>query len=122
MNIVIDIPEDVIKGAKSSPNYYPAYHFEKIWKAIVNGTPLPNGRLIDADSMKTITEETMKKLKIGDTVYVACKVDAVFIGSGMIQVSTRDCDNGFDAYEDEVLDFVEAELPHLHDSESEETE
>lgn len=49
MNIVIDIPEDVIKDAKSSPNYYPAYHFEKIWKAIVNGTSLPKGHgdLID---------------------------------------------------------------------------
>lgn len=40
MNIVIDIPEDVIEGAKSSPNYYPAYHFDKIWRAIVNGIPL----------------------------------------------------------------------------------
>lgn len=29
MQIVIDIPEDVIEGAKSSPNYYPTYHFEK---------------------------------------------------------------------------------------------
>ncbi len=43
MQIVIDIPEDIIEGAKSSPNYYPAYHFEKIWKAIVNGTVLPKG-------------------------------------------------------------------------------
>lgn len=49
MQIVIDIPEDVIEGAKSSPNYYPTYHFEKIWKAIANGTPLPkrHGRIID---------------------------------------------------------------------------
>lgn len=43
MQIVIDIPEDVIESAKSSPNYYPTYHFEKIWRAIVNGTPLPKG-------------------------------------------------------------------------------
>jgi len=54
-----------------------------------------------------MTKETMRKLKKGDTVYVACKVDAVFIGSGLIQVSTRDCDNGFDAYEDEVLETVD---------------
>ena len=39
MKIVIDIPEDVVECAKSSPNYYPTYHFEKIWSAIVNGTP-----------------------------------------------------------------------------------
>lgn len=49
MQIIIDIPENIIEGAKSSPNYYPTYHFEKIWKAIVNGTPLPKGHgdLID---------------------------------------------------------------------------
>ena len=51
-----------------------------------------------------MTIETMKKLKMGDIVYVACKVDAVFINGGMIQVSTRDCNEGFDAYEDEVLE------------------
>ena len=51
MQIVIDIPEDVIESAQSSPNYYPTYNFEKIWRAIANGTPLPkgHGRLIDAD-------------------------------------------------------------------------
>ena len=37
--IVIDIPENVIEDAKSSPNYYPIYYFVKIWKAIANGTP-----------------------------------------------------------------------------------
>lgn len=30
MKLIIDIPENIIKGAKSSPNYYPTYHFEKI--------------------------------------------------------------------------------------------
>lgn len=56
MQIVIDIPEDVIESAKSSPNYYPTYHFEKIWRAIAKGIPLPkgHGRLIDADEMKTM--------------------------------------------------------------------
>ena len=51
MQIVIDIPEEIIKEAKDSPNYYPTYHFKEIWRAIVNGTPLPkgHGRLIDAD-------------------------------------------------------------------------
>ena len=54
-----------------------------------------------------MTKEKMKKLKKGDIVYVACKVDAVFIEGGFIQVSTRDCDGGFDAYEDEVLEQEE---------------
>ena len=51
MQIVIDLPEDVIEGAKSNPNYYPLYLFEIIWKAIVNSTPLPkgHGRLKDVD-------------------------------------------------------------------------
>lgn len=39
MKLIIDIPENVIEGAKSSPNYYPTYHFEKIWRAIANGIP-----------------------------------------------------------------------------------
>ena len=51
--IVIKLPEEVIESAKSSPNYYPILHFETIWRAIVNGTPLPkgHGRLIDADEL-----------------------------------------------------------------------
>lgn len=53
MQIVIDIPDDIIESAKSSPNYYPTYHFEKIWKAIVNSTLLPkgHGRLIDENDL-----------------------------------------------------------------------
>jgi hypothetical protein len=49
MKIVIDIPEAIIKDAKDSPNYYPSYLFEKIWKAVAKGTVLPkgHGRLID---------------------------------------------------------------------------
>ena len=39
MQIVIDIPKDIVESAKSSPNYYPTYHFEKIWRAIANGIP-----------------------------------------------------------------------------------
>ena len=54
IELVIKIPEDIIEGAKSSPNYYPTYHFEKIWRAIVNGTPLPkgHGELIDRDKIE----------------------------------------------------------------------
>ena len=58
MQIVIDLPEDVIKEAKTNPNYYPLYIFEKvwIWKAIKKGTPLPkhHGRLIDADRLRSM--------------------------------------------------------------------
>ena len=51
MKMIIDIPKDIIESAKSNPNYYPTYHFEKIWRAIANGKLLPkgHGRLIDAD-------------------------------------------------------------------------
>ena len=54
IELVIKIPEDIIEGAKSSPNYYPTYHFEKIWRAIINGTPLPkgHGELIDRDKIE----------------------------------------------------------------------
>lgn len=44
MKLIIDIPENIIEGAKSSPNYYPIYHFEKMWRAIINGIPLDNLR------------------------------------------------------------------------------
>lgn len=47
MQIVIDIPEEIIKDAKDNPNYYPTYHFEKIWRAIVNGTSLTPKVLAD---------------------------------------------------------------------------
>lgn len=39
MKLIIDIPEGLIESAKSSPNYYPLHHFEKIWRAIANGIP-----------------------------------------------------------------------------------
>lgn len=64
MQIVIDIPEDVIESAKSSPNYYPAYHFEEIWRAIANGIPLDK---IRAEIMKL---QTYKMFGGEDTVYV----------------------------------------------------
>ena len=53
MKLIIDIPKDIIESAKSNPNYYPTYHFEKIWRAIANGKLLPkgHGRLIDADAL-----------------------------------------------------------------------
>ena len=52
MKLIIDIPKDIVESAKSNPNYYPTYHFEKIWRAIANGTPLPKGhRFIDADEI-----------------------------------------------------------------------
>ena len=49
MKLIIDIPKDIIEGAKSNPNYYPTYHFEKIWRAIAKGIPLPkrHGRILD---------------------------------------------------------------------------
>ena len=59
MKLIIDIPKDIIESAKSNPNYYPAYHFEKIWRAIAKGIPLPkgHGRLIDADDIALIDEQ-----------------------------------------------------------------
>lgn len=37
MKITIDLPAEVIEQAKTSHGYYPTYHFEAIWKAIVDG-------------------------------------------------------------------------------------
>ena len=58
MQIIIDIPEKIIKEAKESPNYYPTYQFETIWKSICNGTVLPkHGRLIDGDALEKLCFE-----------------------------------------------------------------
>lgn len=43
MKLLIEIDDEIVESAKTSPNYYPTYHFEKIWIAIVNGTLLPKG-------------------------------------------------------------------------------
>ena len=45
-------------------------------------------------------------LKKGDIVLVKCKVEAVFENSGMVMVTTRDCEDGFDAYADEIEDMI----------------
>ena len=50
-----------------------------------------------------ISEKDLYKLKRGDKVLVECTVEAVFVHGGMVMVSTRDCNEGFDAYMDEVI-------------------
>ena len=37
--------------------------------------------------------EDLYKLKKGDKVLVECTVETVFVQSGMVMVTTRDCDN-----------------------------
>ena len=63
MQIVIDIPEEIIKDAKESPNYYPSYLFGTIWKSIGNGTLLPkgHGRLADLDAaLKCVDDDSLE--------------------------------------------------------------
>ena len=50
--------------------------------------------------------EDLYKLKKGDKVLVECTVEAVFVKIWMVMVTTRDCDNGFDAYVDEIKGVV----------------
>lgn len=59
----------------------------------------------DADNIEFKRPETTKKLEElcqDDTVLVKAKVNAVFTGSKMVCVETRDAEKGFDAYTDEV--------------------
>lgn len=49
----------------------------------------------------------ISNLKKGDKIIVECTVEAVFVDSGMVMVTTRDCDKGFDAYVDEIKGIVE---------------
>lgn len=52
---------------------------------------------IDSEKM-----EDLYKVKKGDKVLAECTVETVFVQSGMVMVTTRDCDNGFDAYIGEI--------------------
>ena len=54
VELVIKIPEAIIKDAKDSPNYYPSYLFQKIWKAVAKGIVLPkgHGNLKDFDKIE----------------------------------------------------------------------
>ena len=38
--------------------------------------------------------EDLYKLKKGDKILVKCTVEAVFVQSGMVMVTTRDCEMG----------------------------
>lgn len=49
----------------------------------------------------------IENLKKGDYVFVKCKVEAVFVDGGMVMVTTKDCDTGFDAYIDEIVEKKE---------------
>ena len=71
MKLIIDIPENVIEGAKSSPNYYPTYHFEKIWRAIANGIPYePKGDQISREALKkyarVVFDKDLGRLRVVD--------------------------------------------------------
>lgn len=48
----------------------------------------------------------ISKLKIGDKILVECTVNAVFPNSGIVIVTTYDCDEGFDAYLYEIKGMV----------------
>jgi hypothetical protein len=48
----------------------------------------------------------LSKLKQGDKVLVECEVQHVFVNGGMVQVATRDTEDGFDAYVDEIKDVI----------------
>lgn len=59
----------------------------------------------DADNIEFRRPEKAKKLEElekGDAVLVKAKVEAVFTGSKMVCVETRDVEKGFDAYTDEM--------------------
>ena len=51
--------------------------------------------------------ENLKNLKKGNKILVECTVEAVFPKAGLVMVTTRDCDEGFDAYIDEIKESKE---------------
>ena len=88
MEIVIKIPEAIIKGAKDSPNYYPSYLFEKIWKAVAKGTVLPkgHGRLGDLGKIyielnEAQIEGTEEYKGLGEAKQIICNAKTIIEGS-----------------------------------------
>ena len=77
MQIVIDIPKEIIESAKSNPNYYPTYHFEKMWRAIVNGIPLPKGHGVLKDT-DAICKDIISALGIRDENYLLEAEKAIY--------------------------------------------
>ena len=77
MKLIIDIPKDIIESAKSNPNYYPTYHFEKIWRAIVNGIPLPKGHGVLKDT-DAICKDIISALGIRDENYLLEAEKAIY--------------------------------------------
>ena len=47
--------------------------------------------------------EDIHSLKTGDTILVKCNVYHVFPKSQIVCVGTRDCNEGFDVYSDEII-------------------
>lgn len=92
MKIVIEIPEDVKKAFDNATkdDLYGCYYDANsvIGNAIKNGTPLPkgHGRLIDADSMKT-----MKNIQSAN--FNAVELIRFWIDS---QPTIIEADNGYD--------------------------
>ena len=78
MKLIINIPEEIIKDAKESPNYYPSYLFETIWKSIGNGTPLPdnatNGDILCA------MFPTIKMDEMTHKIYATIQYDWTYVG------------------------------------------
>ena len=66
MNLIIDIPNRILDGAKTSPKFYPTYDFETIWKAIQNGIPL--------DDLRAEIEEYQKDAFYSDDVMIPKKM------------------------------------------------
>ena len=77
MKLIIDIPKDIIESAKSNPNYYPTYHFEKMWRAIVNGIPLPKGHGVLKDT-DAICKDIISALGIRDENYLLEAEKAIY--------------------------------------------
>ena len=73
MQIVIDIPEEIIKDAKESPNYYPSYLYGTIWKSISNGTSLPkgHGELVD---IRPLMRGLYEEIQVGELTYTTSEV------------------------------------------------
>ena len=55
----------------------------------------------------------ISELRHGDKILVECTVEAVFVKSGMVMVTTRDCDKGFDAYIDEIKEVQSTQVAAL---------
>ena len=96
MQIVIDIPEERFKDIQRIASVQiDSNHFKTSEQIIANGTPLPkgHGRLIDADSMKTMKNIQSANFNAVELIRLWIDNQLTIIEADKVESEDKDADN-----------------------------